>query len=61
MGPQLSAPASHLDLLAGTRLLVDGSLAEVFVPDGSTFTTRIYPSDDSVWSIEGGAEVHSLG
>lgn len=56
-----SETGPHLDLPAGTRLLVDGSLVEIFDPDGDTFTTRIYPSEASVWTIEGDAEVHCLG
>lgn len=54
-------PGEGLDLPAGAQVLVDGSLVEVFGPDGATFTTRIYPSEDSVWSIEGQAEVNALG
>lgn len=44
---------------AGARVLVDGSLVEVFEADGSTSTSRGYPVDG--WTLVGsGHRVHAL-
>lgn len=45
--------ASELALPTGSRVLVDGSLVELF-DQGRSFTTRIYPTESSVWTVEGG-------
>ena len=49
----------HLDLSAGSRVLIDGSLVEVFV-HGVPMTTRIYPTATSQWSLEGSGAVTEL-
>ncbi|MVA75077.1 glycoside hydrolase family 32 protein [Auraticoccus sp. F435] len=43
---------------AGARVLVDGSLVEVFEADGRTFTTRGYPV--AGWRVRGDARVLEL-
>lgn len=45
--------AGDVALPAGSRVLVDGSLVEVF-HDGGTATTRVYPAQDSTWTVSGG-------
>ncbi|MFT4167011.1 MAG: glycoside hydrolase family 32 protein [Microlunatus sp.] len=45
------------DRSAGTRILVDGSIIEVFVPDAPPQTLRAYPTPSSRWRIEGGARL----
>lgn len=44
------------------RIIVDGSLVEIFHPTGST-TTRHYPAEGSYWTVEtdGPAQIWSLG
>ncbi len=37
----------------GSRILVDGSLVEVFSPSGSCLTTRAYPGETGRWSVTG--------
>ena len=40
-------------------LVVDGSIVEVHVADGPVFTERLYPTDDSAWTLScTGAAVH---
>lgn len=43
-----------ITLPAGSLLLVDGSLVELF-HEGRSHTTRIYPTVESEWSLAGGA------
>ncbi len=43
---------------AGARVLVDGSLVEVFAADGTTSTTRGYPEDG--WVVTGPAQLVQL-
>lgn len=49
----------HIDIPAGGRVLVDGSLVELFV-DGTSYTTRIYPTAEVTWQIEGAASAVEL-
>lgn len=46
---------------AGARVLVDGSVVEVFNADGQTTTTRGYPTDGAGWDVVGaGHRLHDL-
>lgn len=46
----------------GSRILVDGSLVEVFTPAGGCLTTRAYPGETGRWSVTGtGQMVVRLG
>ena len=53
--------------LAVRRVLVDGSMIEVFDADGGTLTTRAYPGEGSRWALTGSQQaltrvhVHRLG
>ncbi|WP_162458632.1 glycoside hydrolase family 32 protein [Pseudactinotalea suaedae] len=50
--------------LAASRVFVDGSLVEVFLHDGTTLTTRAYPTSGSRWQLTGdlsGVQIHALG
>lgn len=51
----------RVDVPAGAQVLIDGSLVEV-VSRGRWWTTRVYPTADSSWHLEGGgqATVHAL-
>lgn len=51
----------EVELPGAAAVLVDGSIVEVF-HDGACFTTRIYPSETSVWSVRAdGVTVRRLG
>ncbi|WP_114558960.1 glycoside hydrolase family 32 protein [Desertihabitans aurantiacus] len=45
---------------AGARVLVDGSLVEVFSADGRTTTTRGYPTAEGGWEVVGEGRLHRL-
>ncbi|WP_162458447.1 glycoside hydrolase family 32 protein [Pseudactinotalea terrae] len=50
--------------LAVSRVLVDGSLVEVFTANGGSFTTRAYPTAGSRWELAGDltdVQIHGLG
>lgn len=49
----------RIDIPAGGRVLVDGSLVEIF-DEGTTFTTRIYPTSEATWQLEGVAQAFAL-
>ncbi|MFC6358502.1 glycoside hydrolase family 32 protein [Luteococcus peritonei] len=56
----LAEGESRLELQAGSTVILDGSLVEVF-HEGSTRTTRCYPALAATWSVTGQAEVRVLG
>ena len=56
---EVDGGTDRVQLPAGARLLVDGSLIEVF-SDGTPMTDRIYPRPGASWRVTGSASARAL-
>ena len=67
VGLELDGVACWAEGTAVSRVLVDGSLIEVFLADGGALTTRAYPGERSRWRVTGAdaelarLQVYALG